>query len=73
MNVSLTQELDEYVGKQVASGRYRSASEFIRECVRLKMDQDEERELRLAALRRDVSEGVESLDRGDWVEGRAAP
>ena len=72
MNVSLTQELDEYVAQQVASGRYRTASEFIRECVRTKMDNDEERALRMEALRRDVAEGVEALERGDWVDGPTA-
>ena len=35
MNVSLTPKLDGFVGKQVESGRYRSASEVVREGLRL--------------------------------------
>ena len=40
LNVSLTPELTAYVGAQVASGRYRSASEVIRASLRL-MQRDE--------------------------------
>ena len=35
MNVSLTPKLDGFVGQQVKSGRYRSASEVVREGLRL--------------------------------------
>ena len=35
MNVSLTPKLDSFVGQQVKSGRYRSASEVVREGLRL--------------------------------------
>lgn len=31
MNVSLTEHLDKFVGQQVDTGRYRSASEVVRE------------------------------------------
>jgi antitoxin ParD1/3/4 len=35
LNVSLTEELCEFVAKQVASGRYRTASEVVRTALRL--------------------------------------
>ena len=35
MNVSLTPELEEFVGNKVGSGRYNSASEVVREALRL--------------------------------------
>ena len=35
MNVSLTPKLDDFVGTQVKAGRYRSASEVVREALRL--------------------------------------
>jgi len=35
LNVSLTPELTAYIGQQVASGRYRSASEVVRASLRL--------------------------------------
>jgi antitoxin ParD1/3/4 len=35
MNVSLTPELEKFVGTKVESGRYNSASEVVREALRL--------------------------------------
>ncbi|MGD0345708.1 MAG: type II toxin-antitoxin system ParD family antitoxin [Terracidiphilus sp.] len=40
MNVSLTRELDKFVAAKVASGRYTSASEVVREALRLLEEQD---------------------------------
>ena len=48
MNVSLTDELSEFVKAKVSSGRYTSASEVVREALRI-MEQTEE--ARLAFLR----------------------
>ncbi|MGH7814897.1 MAG: type II toxin-antitoxin system ParD family antitoxin [Candidatus Binataceae bacterium] len=59
MNVSLTVELEKRVAERVASGRYASASEVIREALRLLDERD-----RLGQLRRDVWIGLEQLDRG---------
>ena len=38
LNVSLTPELADYIAAQVASGRYRSASEVVRDALRLHQD-----------------------------------
>ena len=38
LNVSLTPELAAYIAAQVASGRYRSASEVVRDALRLLQD-----------------------------------
>jgi antitoxin ParD1/3/4 len=54
MNVSLTDELGEFVKSKVSSGRYTSASEVVREALRL-MEQSEE--ARLAYLRQAWAEG----------------
>ena len=54
MHVSLTEVLDEYVKKQVASGLYNNASEVMREALRLKMRFDASERAKLEALRRDV-------------------
>ena len=64
MNVSLTPELQELIHERVRSGRYTSASEVVREALRLLADRDELRELRMAEIRAKVAEGLESLDRG---------
>jgi antitoxin ParD1/3/4 len=65
MNVSLTPELEKLVNKKVQSGKYSSASEVVREGLRLLQEQDEMRRIKLEALRREIARGVESLDRGD--------
>ena len=49
MNVSLTPELDNFVASKVGSGRYNSASEVVREALRLLEDHDRTRAAQLAA------------------------
>ena len=61
MNVSLTDELHEFVKAKVESGRYTSASEVVREALRI-MEQTDE--ARLAFLRRAWAEGEASGDVG---------
>ncbi|MEW5813915.1 MAG: type II toxin-antitoxin system ParD family antitoxin [Spirochaetota bacterium] len=43
MNISLTPELDNWINKQVQNGLYHSASEVIREGLRLLMRQEEQK------------------------------
>ncbi len=69
MNVSLTPELEEIVQKKVASGMYNSASEVIREALRLLAEQDEIREMRLEELRKKIDQGWESAQRGELIPG----
>lgn len=77
MNVNLTPQLEELVRQKVASGRYGSASEVVREALRLLQEQDQLREVRLAELRRDVQRGLDSGPAAPWDaaqvkrEGRA--
>ncbi len=67
MNVSLTVRLQQMVQRRAASGRYGSASEVVREALRLLEERDQLRDARLQQLRRDVSVGLRALDRGDSV------
>ena len=61
MNVSLTDELSDYVKAKVSSGRYTSASEVVREALRI-MEQTED--ARLAFLRNAWAAGQASGDAG---------
>lgn len=64
MNVSLPEELAQYVKTKVATGRYGSSSEVVREALRL-MEKVEQREAQqVRELRRAWAEGVESGDGG---------
>ena len=60
MNVSLTPELEKYVSEKVESGLYHSASEVIREGLRLLKDQDALRKVRLHEVRQQIQEGMNS-------------
>jgi len=69
MNVSLTPELERLVQEKVTSGLYNSASEVVREALRLMQERDEVRRIRLEELRREIAVGVEAADRGELADG----
>ena len=60
MNVSLTPQLEELIQSKVRSGRYSSASEVVREGLRLLEERDRLQEWKLAALRQDIQAGIDS-------------
>lgn len=64
MNVSLTAELEQLVNEKVASGMYHSASEVVREGLRLLKERDELRRVQMDEVRRDVMLGVEQIRAG---------
>lgn len=72
MNVSLTPELEAFVQEQVKSGAYVSASEVVRDGLRLLARAEEMRRLELDRLRADIRQGLEELERGEGVEGAEA-
>jgi len=71
MNVSLTPELEQYVHSKVKSGRYLSASEVVREALRLLEERDRLREVKLATLQKEIAIGIEQSERGEVFDGEA--
>ena len=69
MNVHLTQELEQLVQTRVKSGRYNSAGEVVRDALRLLADRDELMDLRKQDLRKTIALGLDSLQRGEGVDG----
>ena len=84
MNVSITDQLANYVRRKVKSGRYNNASEVVREALR-RMEDDDARALRLAkptaadiladltkeqldAIRRRVRAGIQAIEAGRFAE-----
>ena len=59
-NVSLTPQLDDYVRAKVASGLYASASEVVREALRLLQEQDRLQAVKLDELRKEIRRGLDS-------------
>lgn len=60
MNVSLTPQLEELVKKKVDSGLYGSASEVMREALRLLDERDRIHAMRLEELRAEIQKGLDS-------------
>ena len=70
MNVSLPDQLKEFVDEQVGSGRYSSVSEYVRELIR-----DDERRKTQEKLETMLMEGLQSgepteMTREDWADIR---
>ena len=63
MNVSLTGKLKDHVQERVAEGDYTSASDYVRDLIRIDMA----RPNKLENLRRLVREGTDAIDRGETV------
>jgi antitoxin ParD1/3/4 len=68
MNVSLTPELEKLIHTKVKTGRYNSASEVVREALRLLEDQDKARTTRLTEFNEELTRRLAALDRGEHVD-----
>jgi antitoxin ParD1/3/4 len=66
MNVNLTPQLEELVRAKVNSGLYSSASEVVREALRLMDEQDRLRQVKLEELRREIRRGLDSGTSEPW-------
>lgn len=67
MNVSLTPELEKFVAGKVKSGRYTSASEVVREALRLLEREEKSRKEQIDEFNRELKARIEALDRGEHV------
>lgn len=65
MNVSLTPELECLVNEKVQTGMYQTASEVVREALRLLKEHDE---AKLRELRETIRVGIDQLERGEYIE-----
>lgn len=66
MNVNLTPHLEDMVRQKVNSGLYTSASEVVREALRLMDERDSLRAAKLEQLRQDIRAGLNSGPAADW-------
>lgn len=60
MNISLPEQMKQWVEDQVATGRYANASDYIRDLVRQSQDEQAERERGIAEVQSLIDEGLES-------------
>jgi antitoxin ParD1/3/4 len=67
MNVSLTPDLENLIREKVDTALYASASEVVREALRLMVEHD--KRMKITAMRdAAIAEGIAAADRGDKVE-----
>jgi antitoxin ParD1/3/4 len=75
MNVSLGQKWEKFVDKKVSSGDFQTASEVLREGLRLLEERDLLKRISvssMAELEQQLVRGMASLDRGEGVDGEEA-
>ncbi|PYP83377.1 MAG: type II toxin-antitoxin system ParD family antitoxin [Candidatus Angelobacter sp. Gp1-AA117] len=72
MNFSLTPELEQFVAEKVRSGRYASASEVVREALRLLEQQDEEHEQWLQYVLEKIDRGLAQAEAGEVMSLKEA-
>lgn len=68
LNVSLTPELERFVQQRVSTGRYQTASEVVREGLRLLENQERDRDAAFLALKSKLKRGSDQADRGEFVD-----
>jgi len=65
MNVSLTKELESFVSELVESGMYFSASEVVRDGLRLLKEKEALKKMRVEELRAEILRGFEQSQNGE--------
>jgi len=68
LNVSLTPELEQFIAERVESGMYTTASEVVREGLRLLKDYDAVRMKRLEEVQAHIERGWQDSDAGRTVD-----
>lgn len=68
MNISLPGTLSEFVEKELATGEYSSASEVVREALRLLKREKAAKQEQLEILRREVMVGVDQASDGAFSD-----
>jgi antitoxin ParD1/3/4 len=66
-HINLTEHFDDFVQRQVSSGRYSNASEIVREALRFLEEQEQERAAKLKALRQAATLGFDEIDQGKGI------
>jgi antitoxin ParD1/3/4 len=69
-NIALTPHLDKFVRDKIESGRYQSASEVVREGLRIMEQLELERQQALVGVREKIRNGYEQIKRAETVDAR---
>ncbi|MBC7772123.1 MAG: type II toxin-antitoxin system ParD family antitoxin [Pyrinomonadaceae bacterium] len=69
VTISLPAELQAFLDSRVSSGRYGSASEVVREGLRMLQERERKRVSSIDELRREIDLGLEQANRGQVIDG----
>src|SRR5437764_12225287 len=69
LNVSLTPQLQKFVQNRVASGRYQTAGELVRESLRMMENLERQRAQGYSSLKKRVQADAAASERGEWFDG----
>ncbi len=69
VNISLTPELNAFLQGRVESGRYQTASEVVREALRLLERQEQERDEAIQQLKAKLERGAARAEAGELLDG----
>lgn len=72
MDVTLSGDAEQFVREEVASGRYTSPQEVVREGLRLLHEREILDQQRRERLDEQIDEGLSQLDRGEGIPGEQA-
>lgn len=72
MHISLTPVLEKMIQDKVDSGLYSSASEVIREALRLLYEREEYQQKRISELQREIQIGLNDAETGRVIDGETA-
>jgi antitoxin ParD1/3/4 len=71
LSISLPKSFEHFVSSEVASGRFRTPSEVVREGLRLLREQDKIQQAALKSARRKIDAGLAQAKRGKLIDGEA--
>jgi antitoxin ParD1/3/4 len=64
MRLSLTREVEAAIQAKVATGKYASANEVVREALELLDERERTRQARIQKLRQEAAQGLEDIEQG---------
>ncbi|MBS0184896.1 MAG: type II toxin-antitoxin system ParD family antitoxin [Proteobacteria bacterium] len=69
MNISLNNTLEKFIQKKIETGLYNSASEVVREGIRLLMERDMLFQQQIQKLNHEIEAGLRQLQNGESISG----
>ena len=69
LTVALPEALETFIQQRVASGRYASAGDVVREALTLMEQREREREAVIDGIRREIQLGIEQAEAGQLRDG----